>query len=121
MRSASASSTNWRPRRTRCSTRPVRGSRPIPRRSSRGTRGGIAYVSARNGIDVVLKDVSLEAAERGKDYSRKLLDKAVERGKSTEAKRDDVLARITPTADYADLAGCDLVVEAVFEKVSLKQ
>lgn len=81
---------------------------------------GIAYVSARNGIDVVLKDVTLEAAEKGKDYSRKILDKAVGRGKLTEAKRDEVLARISPTADYADLAGCDLIVEAVFEKVSLK-
>ncbi len=81
---------------------------------------GIAYVSARNGIDVVLKDVSIEAAEKGKDYSKKILDKAVSRGRSTEAKRDEVLARITPTADYADLAGCDLIVEAVFEKVSLK-
>ena len=81
---------------------------------------GIAYVSARNGIEVVLKDVSLEAAEKGKDYSRKILDKAISRGKLTEAKRDEVLARITPTAEYADLTGCDLVVEAVFEKVSLK-
>jgi 3-hydroxyacyl-CoA dehydrogenase/enoyl-CoA hydratase/3-hydroxybutyryl-CoA epimerase len=81
---------------------------------------GIAYVSARNGIDVVLKDVSLEAAEKGKSYSTKLLDKAVQRGKMTETKRDEILARITPTADYADLEGCDLVVEAVFENVSLK-
>jgi 3-hydroxyacyl-CoA dehydrogenase/enoyl-CoA hydratase/3-hydroxybutyryl-CoA epimerase len=81
---------------------------------------GIAYVSARNGIEVVLKDVSLEAAEKGKAYSKKLLDKAVSRGKLTQEKADEVLARITPTADYADLAGCDLVVEAVFEKVSLK-
>jgi 3-hydroxyacyl-CoA dehydrogenase/enoyl-CoA hydratase/3-hydroxybutyryl-CoA epimerase len=81
---------------------------------------GIAYVSAKAGIDVVLKDVSIEAAEKGKDYSRKLLDKAISRGKSTEAKRDEVLARITPTADYADLAGCDLMVEAVFENVELK-
>ncbi|MDT4977425.1 MAG: 3-hydroxyacyl-CoA dehydrogenase / enoyl-CoA hydratase / 3-hydroxybutyryl-CoA epimerase, partial [Pseudonocardiales bacterium] len=81
---------------------------------------GIAYVSARNGIDVVLKDVSIEAAEKGKDYSRKILDKAVSRGKSTAAKRDEVLARITPSADYADLAGCDLIVEAVFENASLK-
>jgi 3-hydroxyacyl-CoA dehydrogenase/enoyl-CoA hydratase/3-hydroxybutyryl-CoA epimerase len=81
---------------------------------------GIAYVSARNGIEVVLKDVTLEAADKGKDYSRKLLDKAVSRGKLSEATRDEVLARITPTADLADLAGCDLVVEAVFEKVSLK-
>ena len=81
---------------------------------------GIAYVSARNGIEVVLKDVSLETAQKGKDYSRKILDKAISRGKLADAERDDILARITPTADYADLVGCDLVVEAVFEKVSLK-
>src|SRR6266498_4309141 len=81
---------------------------------------GIAYVCARNGIDVVLKDVSVEAAEKGKDYSRTLLDKAVSRGKVTEAKRDEVLARITPTAENVDLAGCDLVVEAVFENTALK-
>jgi len=81
---------------------------------------GIAYVSAKAGIEVVLKDVSLEAAEEGKDYSRKILEKAISRGKLTEAGRDEILARITPTAEYADLAGCDLVIEAVFEKVSLK-
>ena len=82
---------------------------------------GIAYVSARNGIEVVLKDVSVEAAEKGKDYSRKLLDAAVAKGKLTEARREEVLARITPTGDLADLAGCDLVVEAVFENVELKR
>ena len=82
---------------------------------------GIAYVTARNGVEVVLKDVSVEAAEKGKDYSRKLLDKAVSRGKLTEAKREEVLARITPTGDPADLAGCDLVVEAVFENAELKR
>jgi 3-hydroxyacyl-CoA dehydrogenase/enoyl-CoA hydratase/3-hydroxybutyryl-CoA epimerase len=81
---------------------------------------GIAYVSARAGIEVVLKDVSPEAAEKGKDYSRKILDKDISRGKLTPARRDEVLARITPTAEYADLVGCDLVIEAVFEKVSLK-
>ena len=106
------------------------GSRPAgydPRPSTRvavlgaGMMGaGIAYVSARNGMEVVLKDVSIEAAEKGKGYSAKLLDKAVSRGKMTEAKRDEILARITPTADYADLAGCDLIVEAVFENVELK-
>ncbi|MBE7189996.1 3-hydroxyacyl-CoA dehydrogenase family protein, partial [Jatrophihabitans endophyticus] len=81
---------------------------------------GIAYVTARNGMDVVLKDVSIEAAEKGKGYSQKLLDKAVSRGKLDQAKADEVLARITPSADYADLEGCDFIVEAVFEKVSLK-
>lgn len=82
---------------------------------------GIAYVSARNGIEVVLKDVSLEAAEKGKDYSRGLLDKAVSQGQLTEAQREQVLARITATADVADLADCDLVVEAVFENAQLKK
>jgi 3-hydroxyacyl-CoA dehydrogenase/enoyl-CoA hydratase/3-hydroxybutyryl-CoA epimerase len=81
---------------------------------------GIAYVSARAGMQVVLKDISLEGAEKGKAYSQKLLDKAVGRGKLDEAKRNEILALITPTDDYADLAGCDFVVEAVFEKVSLK-
>ena len=81
---------------------------------------GIAYVSARAGIDVVLKDVSAEAAAKGKDYSRKILDKAISRDSLTGAERDDILARITPTDQYADLTGCDLVIEAVFEKVSLK-
>jgi 3-hydroxyacyl-CoA dehydrogenase/enoyl-CoA hydratase/3-hydroxybutyryl-CoA epimerase len=81
---------------------------------------GIAHVSARSGIQVVLKDVSLEAAEKGKAYSQKLLDKEISRGKMTQDKAGEILARITPTEDYADLAGCDLVVEAVFEKVSLK-
>jgi 3-hydroxyacyl-CoA dehydrogenase/enoyl-CoA hydratase/3-hydroxybutyryl-CoA epimerase len=77
-------------------------------------------VSARNGIEVMLKDVSLDAAERGKGYSRKLLDKAVDRGKISAEKRDEVLARITPTDDYSALTGCDLVVEAVFENQALK-
>ncbi|MFT4299707.1 MAG: 3-hydroxyacyl-CoA dehydrogenase NAD-binding domain-containing protein [Aeromicrobium sp.] len=81
---------------------------------------GIAYVSARNGIECVLKDISLEAAEKGKQYSVNLLDKAVSRGKITQEKADEILARITPTADYADLAGCDFVIEAVFESVELK-
>ncbi|MFD4657356.1 3-hydroxyacyl-CoA dehydrogenase NAD-binding domain-containing protein [Kitasatospora sp. NPDC058444] len=81
---------------------------------------GIAYTCAKAGIDVVLKDVSVEAAERGKAYSEGLLNKAVARGRSTEAKRDELLARITPTAEAADLAGCDAVIEAVFENTELK-
>jgi 3-hydroxyacyl-CoA dehydrogenase/enoyl-CoA hydratase/3-hydroxybutyryl-CoA epimerase len=81
---------------------------------------GIAYSAARSGIDVVLKDISIEAAEKGKAYSVKLLDKAVERGKMTPEKKDEILARITPTAEPADLKGCDLVIEAVFEDPSLK-
>ncbi|NKQ51920.1 3-hydroxyacyl-CoA dehydrogenase [Amycolatopsis sp. K13G38] len=82
---------------------------------------GIAYVSAKAGLDVVLKDVSIEAAERGKAYSAKILQKAVDKGRSTPAKRDEVLARIHPTTDPADAAGADVVIEAVFEDPELKK
>ncbi|MFD4989112.1 3-hydroxyacyl-CoA dehydrogenase NAD-binding domain-containing protein [Streptomyces sp. NPDC058372] len=81
---------------------------------------GIAYSCARAGIEVVLKDVTPEAAAKGKAYSEKLCDKAVSRGRTTRVKADAVLARITPTAEVADLAGCDAVIEAVFEDTSLK-
>jgi 3-hydroxyacyl-CoA dehydrogenase / enoyl-CoA hydratase / 3-hydroxybutyryl-CoA epimerase len=82
---------------------------------------GIAHVCANSGIDVVLKDVSVQGAEQGKEHSRGLLDRAVARGRTSEAGREEALARITATAEYADLAGCDLVVEAVFEDVGLKR
>lgn len=81
---------------------------------------GIAYACARAGIDVVLKDVSCEAALQGKEYARRLLDKSLAKGRTTEGKRDALLARITPTADPVDLAGCDVVIEAVFEDTALK-
>ncbi|MFC7987702.1 3-hydroxyacyl-CoA dehydrogenase NAD-binding domain-containing protein [Streptomyces pilosus] len=81
---------------------------------------GIAYACARAGIDVVLKDVSLEAALKGKGYSEKLCAKAVAKGRTSQEKADALLARITPTAEAADLAGCDAVVEAVFEDPGLK-
>ena len=81
---------------------------------------GIAYVSAMSGIEVILKDVSLEAAEKGKAYSEKLLDKRIARGRADAAKKDSVLGLIHPTADDADLEGCDLIIEAVFENLELK-
>ncbi|WP_406134485.1 3-hydroxyacyl-CoA dehydrogenase NAD-binding domain-containing protein [Streptomyces albidoflavus] len=81
---------------------------------------GIAYSCARAGIEVLLKDVTPEAAAKGKAYSEKLCDKAVSRGRTTREKADQVLARITPTAEAADLAGCDAVIEAVFEDTALK-
>ncbi|WP_340556574.1 3-hydroxyacyl-CoA dehydrogenase NAD-binding domain-containing protein [Streptomyces sp. GSL17-111] len=81
---------------------------------------GIAYSCAKAGIEVVLKDVSPEAAEKGKAYSVALVDKALSRGRTTQEKRDALLARITPTADPADVAGCDAVIEAVFESTELK-
>ncbi len=81
---------------------------------------GIAYVSARAGMEVSLLDTSIEAADRGKSYSRALLDKAVSRGKSTPEQAEAVLGLIKPTNDYADLDGCDLVIEAVFEDRGIK-
>lgn len=81
---------------------------------------GIAYVCAKAGMEVVLKDVSLEAAQRGKNYSEKINEKAVSRGKLSQEKSDELLARITPTDNAADAKGCDLIIEAVFEDPSLK-
>jgi 3-hydroxyacyl-CoA dehydrogenase/enoyl-CoA hydratase/3-hydroxybutyryl-CoA epimerase len=81
---------------------------------------GIAYVSARNGLDVVLKDVSVDVASRGKEQSRQRLDKEVSLGELSEEERDTILDRIVVTDDYAHIADCDLVVEAVFENPSLK-
>ncbi|MCU0976606.1 MAG: 3-hydroxyacyl-CoA dehydrogenase NAD-binding domain-containing protein [Steroidobacteraceae bacterium] len=81
---------------------------------------GIAHVSAEAGIDVVLLDTTVAAAEKGKDYSRKLLAKGVERGRLTQQEADAMLARVQPTADYARLDGYDLVIEAVFESREIK-
>jgi 3-hydroxyacyl-CoA dehydrogenase / enoyl-CoA hydratase / 3-hydroxybutyryl-CoA epimerase len=82
---------------------------------------GIAYTCALSGWEVVLKDVTLEAAEKGKGYSEGLVAKGVKRGKTTLAAGEALLERITPTDDYNDLAGCDLIIEAVFESAALKQ
>ena len=81
---------------------------------------GIAYVSAMAGIEVVLKDISEEAAGKGKAYSEKLLEKQVARGRMTEDGKNRVLELIKPTASDADLQGCDLIIEAVFENMDLK-
>ena len=81
---------------------------------------GIAYSSALAGIDVVLLDSTLAQAEKGKAYSTALIAKDIERGRTTREKGDALLARIKPAVDYADLAGCDLVVEAVFEDRGIK-
>ncbi|MFH1322194.1 MAG: 3-hydroxyacyl-CoA dehydrogenase NAD-binding domain-containing protein [Bacteroidota bacterium] len=81
---------------------------------------GIAYVSAMAGLDVVLKDVSKEHAEKGKQYSSKLLSKQLSKGRITQEKIDEVLSRINTTADPRDISGCDLVIEAVFESRELK-
>ncbi|MDA3640004.1 3-hydroxyacyl-CoA dehydrogenase NAD-binding domain-containing protein [Mycobacterium xenopi] len=80
----------------------------------------IAYVCAKAGMEVILKDVSLEAAQKGKEYSEKLEAKALSKGRTTQERSDALLSRIHPTADVDDAAGADLVIEAVFESVDLK-
>jgi 3-hydroxyacyl-CoA dehydrogenase/enoyl-CoA hydratase/3-hydroxybutyryl-CoA epimerase len=82
---------------------------------------GIAYVCAQSGWEVVLKDVSREAAQKGKAYSEKLVGKGVKKGSLSQEKADALLGRITATDKYEDLAGADIVIEAVFESVELKQ
>ncbi|WP_275297958.1 3-hydroxyacyl-CoA dehydrogenase NAD-binding domain-containing protein [Marinobacter sediminum] len=81
---------------------------------------GIAYSTATRGIEVVLKDVSVENAEKGKSYSDKLLAKKVSRGRMTEEQKAEILGRIKATDSADDLDGCDLVIEAVFEDSDLK-
>ncbi len=81
---------------------------------------GIAHVAASAGIEVVLIDATQEAADRGKSHSESLLDKGMKRGKVTAEKKEEVLGRITATTDYGALAGCDLVIEAVFEDAGVK-
>lgn len=81
---------------------------------------GIAYSQASRGITTVLKDVTLEAAEKGKAYSAKLTQKRVDKAQMTADKQQALLGLITPTASAADLSGCDLIIEAVFEQRELK-
>ncbi len=81
---------------------------------------GIAYVSANAGIDVVLIDRDQEAADKGKAYSDKIVSSQIAKGRAKTADKDALLARIKATADYADLKGCDLVIEAVFEDRAVK-
>ena len=80
----------------------------------------IGYVTAQAGIEVVLIDRDQDSADKGKAQVHKSLTDQVNKGRSTAAVRDAVLARITPTADYGALQGCDLIVEAVFEDRKVK-
>ncbi|MBP8862547.1 MAG: enoyl-CoA hydratase/isomerase family protein, partial [Ottowia sp.] len=81
---------------------------------------GIAYAQASRGIATVLKDVSLEKAEQGKAYSQKITQPRVDKGRMNPNDQTALLGRITPTANAADLNGCDLIIEAVFENRELK-
>lgn len=80
----------------------------------------IAYVVAKSGIDVVLKDVSAGVAEKGKGYAVKLEEKALSRGRTSPERSGELLGRIKPTGDAADLKGVDFVIEAVFEDQDVK-
>ncbi|MCJ9428327.1 3-hydroxyacyl-CoA dehydrogenase NAD-binding domain-containing protein [Kordiimonas marina] len=82
---------------------------------------GVAYVSAKAGMDVVLLDRDMAAAEKGKDYSRKLVEKGIGRGQTTKEKGDALLSHIIPTDNYDDLKDCDLIIEAVFEAEDIKK
>ncbi|UVC15606.1 3-hydroxyacyl-CoA dehydrogenase NAD-binding domain-containing protein [Mesorhizobium onobrychidis] len=82
---------------------------------------GIAYVTARAGIPVALLDRDMEAAAKGKAHSDSLISDQVRKGRAKPEDKDRLLSLITPTADYADLAGCDLVIEAVFEDSGVKK
>ncbi|TGV52903.1 3-hydroxyacyl-CoA dehydrogenase [bacterium M00.F.Ca.ET.141.01.1.1] len=82
---------------------------------------GIAYVTAKAGIPVVLLDRDMDSAQNGKAHSDSLVSDQVKKGRAKPEEKDKLLSLITPTADYADLAGCDLVVEAVFEDSAVKK
>jgi 3-hydroxyacyl-CoA dehydrogenase/enoyl-CoA hydratase/3-hydroxybutyryl-CoA epimerase len=82
---------------------------------------GVAYVAASAGLDVVLIDRDQESADKGKAHSEKLISSQVAKGRARSVDRDALLARIHPSADYAALKGCDLVVEAVFEDRGVKR
>jgi 3-hydroxybutyryl-CoA dehydrogenase len=87
-----------------------------------GTMGaGIAQVSVQSGFETVGREVSTELAERGRGIVERYLSRAVEKGRSTEAEREEAVGRLTLTTELADLADCDLVIEAVLEELDLKR
>jgi 3-hydroxyacyl-CoA dehydrogenase/enoyl-CoA hydratase/3-hydroxybutyryl-CoA epimerase len=81
---------------------------------------GIAYVTAKAGIPVVMKDINQEQAEKGKAAIAKIMDKQVSRGRMSAEQKSDILDIIHTTGDAAHFTGCDLIVEAVFENRDLK-
>jgi 3-hydroxybutyryl-CoA dehydrogenase len=82
---------------------------------------GIAEVCARNGYEVMIKDLDLKMATRGLDRIENSLSRAVERGKLSGQDKADALGRLRAVADVADLADCDLVIEAVPEDLEEKK
>jgi 3-hydroxyacyl-CoA dehydrogenase / enoyl-CoA hydratase / 3-hydroxybutyryl-CoA epimerase len=81
---------------------------------------GITHVTVKGGMNVVVLDRDMEAAEKAVAYSKKILDKRVSRGKLTAEAAEEFLAKIKPTADYNDLKDVDLIIEAVFEDPDIK-
>jgi 3-hydroxyacyl-CoA dehydrogenase / enoyl-CoA hydratase / 3-hydroxybutyryl-CoA epimerase len=82
---------------------------------------GIAWAQAIKGLPTVLKDTTLEKAEKGKSYSTQLADKAIKRGGMTQEEKAALLGRITPTTSDETYLNCDLIIEAVFEDIDLKE
>ena len=82
---------------------------------------GIAYVTAKAGIEVVLIDRDQASADKGRAHSQALLDGLIKKKRSTPEKAEEIMGRITASADYAALDGCDLIVEAVFEDKAVKK
>ncbi len=82
---------------------------------------GIAYVTAKAGIPVVLIDRDMASAEKGKAHSDGLISDAVKKGRAKPEEKEKLLSLITATPDYAALDGCDLVIEAVFEDSEIKK
>jgi 3-hydroxyacyl-CoA dehydrogenase/enoyl-CoA hydratase/3-hydroxybutyryl-CoA epimerase len=82
---------------------------------------GIACSSSMAGISVVLNDISLEMAEKGKQYTAKVMDAEIARGRLNQTEKADVLGRIVATQDRSELDGCDLVVETVFEDLRINR
>ncbi|MDP2643752.1 MAG: 3-hydroxybutyryl-CoA dehydrogenase [Desulfobacterales bacterium] len=81
---------------------------------------GIAQVAAAGGMNVILNDIKAEYVERGLSGISKLLGRSVDKGKLTEAEKDEVLARIKTSVDIRDMAGADFVVEAATENEPVK-
>jgi 3-hydroxybutyryl-CoA dehydrogenase len=87
-----------------------------------GTMGaGIAQVSVQSGHETVGREVSDELAQRGRSTIERYLTRGVEKGRMSQEERDAALARLTLTTELADLADCDLVIEAVLEELDLKR
>ncbi|HEY0884820.1 MAG TPA: 3-hydroxyacyl-CoA dehydrogenase NAD-binding domain-containing protein [Ramlibacter sp.] len=82
--------------------------------------GGIAYAQASRGVATVLRDVSVEKAEAGRDYTRKVTEAGIRKGRMSPQEQEQLLARITPTDSVQALSGCELIIEAVFENRDLK-